>query len=87
MLFLRSVKLLQASAKTVHLKHSACKLINPPVVIYREFHKSAKYFRRMAPQKLNADERLEKLDPVLQTGNYAATMYMSLQSQFGISDL
>ena len=52
----------------MHLNQSTCKIINPPVVIIREFHQTAQNFRRLAPQKLNADERLEKLDPVLQTG-------------------
>ena len=68
MFFLRSIKLIQASVKSAHLKQTACKVINPPVVIFREFQQTAQHFRRMAPQKLNADERLEKLDPVLQTG-------------------
>ena len=68
MFFLRSIKLIQASVKSTHLKQTACKVFNPPVVIFREFHQTAQHFRRMAPQKLNADERLEKLDPVLQTG-------------------
>ena len=68
MFFQRGIKLLQASVKSAHLKQTACKAINPPVVIFREFHKTPQYFGRMAPQKLNADERLEKLDPVLQTG-------------------
>jgi hypothetical protein len=80
-MLVRSIKLLQASATTVYLKQSACKVFNPPVAIFRQFHKSPQYFRRMAPIKLNADERLEKLDPVLQTGITLSLKYFIAKSK------